>query len=444
MTQTSKNNILNPALVLSEVDIERALLGAMLISPPAARQVCSMLRTEDFYDHRHQWVFEAISGCEGEADELTVCERLRAAGRMGEVGEGYIEELVTGTPMSNYPTRISQYAQVVADRAERRRLIDACSDIARTVFDTGSPLAAIYGTAMQRFSESARIIGRQTETMQDVAMAALMAFDDRVERAGKLLGYPCGVNDLDALTAGWQATQLITIAGRPGSGKSVLLAQSSLRAALAGLHTLHFTLEMSAKETMIRLAKNHSLVGYSTGKEHTLSDENKTKLRRSLAQLSELPLSIRTTDSIGQIVAECEIEKRRGKCDMVVIDYLQIAQIDGDTKGDAGTRDAELSKATRLLKRMAMRLEVPVLIGSQLNRQAEGVRPTLSSLRESGGIEADSNVVIGLWQEDPNMQPNIVTASVIKNRDNGIGDVRLFFNKPAHRMADTEKVKVEL
>jgi replicative DNA helicase len=280
--------------------------------------------------------------------------------------------------------------------------------------------------------------------MQDVAMAALMAFDDRVERAGKLLGYSCGVSDLDGLTAGWQPTQLITIAGRPGSGKSVLLAQSSLRAALAGLHVMHFTLEMSAKETMIRLAKNHSLVGYSTGREHTLSAENKTKLRNALGTLSDLPLSIRTTDSIGQIVAECEVERRRGKCDMVVLDYLQIAQIDGDTKGDAGTRDAELSKATRLLKRMAMRLEVPVLIGSQLNRQAEGVRPTLASLRESGGIEADSNVVIGLWQEDPNMQPNIVTASIIKNRDNGIGDVRLYFNKPAHRMADTEKVKVEL
>lgn len=426
---------------MSEIDIEKSLIAAMMLNSQAARQAIAVLRAEDFYDQRHQWIFDAVKQCDGEPDELLVAERLRAAGKLGEVGEGYISELITD-PFSHHTHRAGQYAQVVAERAERRRLLTACSDVAKAVYDTSTELPAIYGKALNAFSEPAR--HRKDEDMGDVAVGALMEFDRRIELAGALLGYSCGVNDLDAITAGWQNGQLITIAGRPGTGKSVLLAQSSLRLAQAGKHVRHYTLEMKAREVMLRLAKNYSLVGYKQGHEHELSGENKSNLRSALGYIASLPLKLSETSSLSRIIAECEIARRQGKLDMVVIDYLQIADIDtGETKKGA-TRDVELSTATRLLKRMAARLDVPVLIGSQLNREADTGRPSLSNLRESGGIEADSNVVIGLWFDDPEMYPNVLTATVMKNRDGAVGEARLFFNKPAHRMADTQKQKVEL
>jgi len=438
---TTDNEVNEIITNLNNTEIEKALLACVLTSPSAALKAGAMLKADDFYDTRHALIFGALHDLDGEPDELLVASRLRAVGAMGVVGEGYIDELITSPAIIN-PQRTGQYATQIAELSERRRMISACGDVAKMIYDQSEQLTTIYGKVLSSFTEQARL--KREEDMGDVALAALSEFQKRIDNEGALIGLPSGVVDLDNITQGFQGSQLITIAGRPGTGKSVLLAQAALRAAMAGKYVRLYTLEMKGREVMLRLAKNHTLVGCRQGGEHLLSQENQGKIKHALGWLADQPLKIREVDSISQIVAECEIASRKGELDMVVLDYLQIARIDVDGASRNSTRDVQLSTATRTLKNLAQRLDIPVLMGSQLNRDADTGKPALSNLRESGGIEADSNVVVGLWYADPDMYPNTLTASVLKNREGEVGDAKMYFNKPAHRMGDLQKEKIEL
>lgn len=437
-TESEVNQIITS---LNNVEIEKALLACVLTSPSAALKAGALVKAQDFYDPRHALIFGALHEIDGEPDELLVASRLRATGAMGVVGEGYIDEIITAPAVIN-PQRTGQYANALAQLAERRRMISACGDVAKMIYDQSEPLEKIYGKVLASFTEQARL--KREEDMSDVALAALSEFQKRIDNEGALIGLPSGVVDLDKITQGFQGSQLITIAGRPGTGKSVLLAQAALRAAMAGKHVRLYTLEMKGREVMLRLAKNHTIIGCPQGGEHLLSKENQGKIKNALGWLASQPLKIREVDSLAQIVAECEIASRKGELDMVVLDYLQIAKIDIDGASKNSNRDVQLSTATRTLKNLAQRLDIPVLMGSQLNRDGENGKPALSNLRESGGIEADSNVVVALWYADPDLYPNTLTASVLKNREGEVGSTPMYFNKPAHRMADVKKEKVEL
>jgi replicative DNA helicase len=422
---------------LAEQEAERHLLGAMMLQPAAAEIAANVVAAPDFYEVRHQWLFEAIAACDGNANEFTVAERLRAMGRLDDVGgESYIAELMEQTPPA---IRARRYAEIIVDRAERRRILSALSETAKATHNLERPVPEVYSAAVAHFAAAARSIAAEHMDRQMIAERALVSFDERAEAAGRLLGWPTGVADLDRMTGGWQRNCLITIAGRPGSGKSVLLGQSSLRAAAMGAKVHHYTLEMSPEAVLIRMAKCHAQVGFGPTEVHKLSDDHKGRFRHAVAQISAMPLFIHTTSAIQHIIAECEIESRRENLDMVVVDYLQIATPDIGRR-EASTRDVELSASTRALKQMAGRLAVPVLIGSQLNRQADGVKPTMAMLRESGGIENDSDVIVMLWTPDPDHQPNIVEASVAKNREDTTGDVKMYFAKPMHRFGDVAKV----
>lgn len=422
---------------LAEQEAERHLLGAMLLTPAAAEIAANVVAAPDFYEVRHQWMFEAIAACDGNANEFTVAERLRAMGRLDDVGgESYIAEVMQDTPPA---IRARRYAEIVVDRAERRRILSALSEIAKATHNLERPVPEVYSAAVAQFAGAARSIAREHMDRQMIAERALVSFDERAEGDGRLLGWPTGVADLDRLTSGWQRNCLITVAGRPGSGKSVLLGQSALRAAAMGANVHFYTLEMSPEAVLIRMAKNHAQVGFSPHEVHKLDEDKRAKFRHAVAQISAMPLFIHTTSAIQHIIAECEIESRRDNLNMVIVDYLQIATPDVGRR-EASTRDVELSASTRALKQMAQRLGVPVLMGSQLNRQADGVKPTMAMLRESGGIENDSDVIVMLWTPDPEGQPNIVEASIAKNREDQTGDVKMFFAKPMHRFGDVVRV----
>ena len=416
---------------------EQATLGAMLLSPQVVPIVSTIVAPEEFYEQRHQFIARAIYDCGDQADMITVPERLRAVGKLDECGgEYYLASLVNDVPTSS----AVRYARIVADRAERRRILAACSAIARTAYDLRGESRAIYGTAMDELAKAARPQLHASDSMPIVFEKTLTLFERRVANQGELLGWSSGVQDLDRLTAGWQRGRLITIGGRPGAGKSVLVAQSALRASLAGAKVKYYTLEMSAAEVVLRMAKNHARVGYATGAEHRLSETDRQAVRRAIGEVAEL-VDVRTTSSVNAIIAECEVEHRCGALDMVVIDQLQNATPDVGRR-ESSTRDLELSAATRALKLMALRLNIAVLMCSALNRTNEGGKPTLANLRESGGIESDSDVACLLWTPDKDQQPDVIEAVLAKNRDNSIGDARMYFARPMHRMADA--VKVEL
>lgn len=425
-------------LKLVDEQAEAHALGCMMRTADAARIGAAMLQTDDFYLQVHQEIFKAIVATDGQPDVFTVIERLQAGGKLIECGG----DNAIATLANNVPSELSmrRYAQIVADRAERRRIMTALSKIAQATHKLDDDLPKLYNTAMQSFSGAAMSRFKAHADIKEVANTTAQMFEDRVNSGGKLLGLSTGIRDLDKITGGWQATRLIVIGGRPGAGKSVLMAQSSLRAAQAKHHVKHYSLEMSSEEVMLRMAKNLAKVGYSTGEEHKLTTDQQAAMMKALYDIGQLPLSIRNTHSVQQIITECGIEHRRGQLDLVVIDQLQNATPDIG-KRDTGTRDAEIGAATRALKQMALDLRVPVILGSALNRQAEGVRPTLATLRESGSIESDADVALLLWQEDAATQPNIVTASLIKNRDNPTGDVPMYFEKSMHRFGDAMKTQ---
>jgi replicative DNA helicase len=199
---------------------------------------------------------------------------------------------------------------------------------------------------------------------------------------------------------------------------------------------------MGEAECLTRMAKAHAGIGYAPGGEAQLSDADAARLRAAYADVASWPLTIRAdVPRLSQIMADIERAAARGPLALAVVDYLQIVVPDTG-KRDASTRDAELSAATRALKALAMRLRIPVLIGSQLNRQADGIRPSLAMLRESGGIESDADAVIALWTPDAENQPNVTEASVIKNRAGETGNAALYFDMPAHRFGAAEVVKL--
>lgn len=427
---------LKDPLPLVDEQAEAFALGCMMRTQEAAKIGARLLREEDFFMEIHRIVFQAICATDGQPDPFTVSERLRALDKLNYVGgEDFVAQLSNDVPSE---MSMQRYAYIVADRAERRRVVRALGDIAKAAHKLDDDLPSLYNTAMQSFAGAAMARFNAHQDITEIAQSTAQIFEDRVNSDGKLLGLSTGIRDLDKITGGWQATRLIVIGGRPGAGKSVLMAQSSLRAAQAGAYVKHYSLEMSSEEVLLRMAKNLAKVGYSTGEEYKLTPSQQTAMICAMDEISKLRLSIRNTHSVQQIITECEIEHRRGQLDLVVIDQLQNATPDVGTR-DAGTRDAEIGAATRALKQLALSLKVPVILGSALNRQAEGVRPTLATLRESGSIESDADVALLLWQEDAQTQPNIVTASLIKNRDNPAGDVSLYFEKSMHRFGDAVK-----
>lgn len=433
----SANTITPP---MANPEAEAFVLGSMLLLPDAVTVATSLLKADDFYLISHRWVFEAIVATSNQADSFTVSERLEAAGHLIEIGgDAFLDQLAEQTPSG---LLVRRYAQIVLDRAERRRINDALGKIAKQNHTLDDDVKAVYGSAIALFADAAR--GNVSiEPMDDIALRTIDLFNERVDAAGALLGLPSGVKDLDRYTSGWQKGRLIVIGGRPGAGKSVLMGQSSLRAASAGKHVLHYALEMSAEEVLMRLAKNCAMIGFATGQEHKLMPDKQRALRAAIADVAKLPLSIRTTPNMTAIMAECEIEHRRGKLDMVVIDQLQNATPDVG-KRDQGTRDAEIGAMTRALKQMALRMNIPVILGSALNRMAEGIRPTLATLRESGSIESDSDVVVLLWTPDPEVAPNVVEAAIVKNRDNPIGHPTMHFAKEFHRFGDAVREPIAL
>lgn len=414
---------------LTNPETEQALLGSLLIDPLTIPRVAPVVRADDFSEERHRWIYEAICAAGENADFLTVCNALKHAGKLDEAGgEPYVVQLTNAVPTA---LNVMRYAETVADLGKRRRVLLACSAIARAAGDHERPTSDILDVAIREVGKALGNRRAPTRPLIEIAEDALTDFEERLRDPHALRGIPFGLPDLDRLLGGLQVGRLITVAGRPGMGKSALMAQAALYAAGAGRRVALFSLEMGDAEIFARMAKAYAGVGFAHGEEDKLTQAQRDKLRAAHSAIAKLPLHIFAgAHRVSDIVAECELLKHGGLA-LVIVDYLQIAVPDVGQRVNA-TRDLELSSATRALKLLAMRLSVPVLIGSQLNRQAENVKPTLGMLRESGGIEADSDAVIMLWCPDE-AQGNVIEAVVAKNRNGRTGAVKLYFDKPTYR-----------
>ncbi len=432
----------------SNYEAERAVLGALLIDPDAIIKVANFLRAEDFYRTRHGQIYEAISALNERrepVDFVTLVDELERNNRLDEVGgPAYITDLIAGSATAVY---VDHYARIVERTAVLRRLISAASTVAELAFDESQDVDEVVDRAEQIiFGVSESRIHRDL-----VPIRAIMS--DVVERIGfltrnrdHLMGVPTGFTMLDKLLGGFQQSDLIILAARPGMGKTSLglsIAQNAARHYNA--HVAIFSLEMSNEQLVQRLLSMETGIDSHRLRLGDVQDEEWTILMEAANQLSSTSVFI--DDTPAATVTEIRTKARRlyaeNGLDLIIIDYMQL--MSGQSNGRSENRQQEISYISRSLKALARELNVPVIALSQLSRAVESradKRPMLSDLRESGSIEQDADVVLFIYREDYYVEDtdreNIADVLVAKHRHGSTGTVSLFFRKELTQFRDLE------
>jgi replicative DNA helicase len=383
---------------------EQCVLGGMLMSKDAISDVMEVIRPADHYRPAHQLVHEAILELYGRgepADPVTVSDLLVKRGDLARIGGApYLHTLLASVPTA---ANAGYYARIVRERAILRRLVEVGTRIVQLGYAGDGDAdelvdraqAEVYGVTERRISEDFL-------PLSEIMPGALDEIEAIGSRGGVMTGVPTGFADLDALTNGLHAGQMIVIAARPAVGKSTLALDIARAAAVKHRQaTVMFSLEMSRNELTMRLLSAESRVPLHAMRTGQLSEEDWTRLARRMSEVVDAPLFIDDSPNMSmmEIRAKCRRLKQRHDLRMVIVDYLQLMT----SPRRVENRQQEVSDMSRSLKLLAKEIDVPVVAISQLNRgpeQRNDKRPLLSDLRESGSIEQDSDVVILLHRED--------------------------------------------
>jgi len=407
---------------------ERRVLGALLIDRDAIFKVADLLRAEDFYQGKHQRIYRAAQALlerRERIDPLTMQVELARNEFLDQVGgAAYLRELVESTPTA---VDVGRYARAVRDRSLLRRLLGAAKDIAADAYDEPADVTLALDRAEQRiFSLRDDAINGQLRHIQGALLENYDNITERMEHPLELSGIPSGFREIDHFTEGFTRGDLVIIAARPSVGKTSLGLAIAHYVAKRGTGVLVFSLEMDSKQIVARflgLNSRTDLLALRTG---NIRDTG------AAAALAGLPILIDDTPGIS--IMEIRTKARRaiaqapGGLGIIVVDYVQLIR----TGEHEENRVQELSTITRNLKSLARELNVTVVGLSQLSRAAgdAGNEPKLSTLRESGSLEQDSDVVLMLWKdkdESPPGAPKLIHGSIGKNRNGPTGRFELYF-----------------
>ncbi len=427
------------------IEAESSVLGGLLLDNSAWDRVSDLLHDADFYRFEHRLIFGAVGtliNASKPADVITVFEQLSGQGRAEEVGGlSYLNALAQYVPSAG---NIRRYAEIVRERAILRKLVSVSDEIATNAFNPmGRAVAVILDDAEQRIfsigEEGART--RQGFQAMDTLVVALL---DRVtemsENPNDVTGVPTGFYDLDRLTAGFQAGDLIVLAARPSMGKTALAINIAEHVALhEGLPVAVFSMEMGASQLAVRIVGSIGRIDQSHLRTGKLSDDEWPRLTEAIEKLRSISLHI--DETAGLTSSELRANARRlarqcGKLGLIVVDYLQL--MSGSTSSDGENRATELGEISRGLKMLAKELQCPVLALSQLNRSVESrpdKRPMMSDLRESGAIEQDADIIMFIYRDeyytkDACKEPGVAEVLIAKQRNGPTGMVKLAFLKP--------------
>jgi replicative DNA helicase len=385
------------------VEAEQAVLGALLIDPDAIIRAAPIVRAEDFYLEKHAWIYQAIMALHERRepiDFLTVVSELERLGKLNDLGgAAYITALINAVPTAIH---VETYAQIVERTSTLRRLISASGEIAGIAYDDSDDIDAVIDRAEEIiFAVAQRRMSRDMIPMR----VAVDRFIDRLDyvqkHQGELLGVASGFYDLDRLLGGFQPSDLVIIAGRPGSGKTSFALSLMQNAAIKNKKRVAlFSLEMSAEQLVQRLVSSRAVIDSHDLRVGRIRDEDWSNLVRATGELSEAQVFIDDSAVITPIEIRAKARRLQSEygLDMVIIDYLQLMTV----RGRIENRVQEISQISRQLKELARELHVPVVALSQLSRAVESRqdhRPQLADLRESGSIEQDADVVIFIYRE---------------------------------------------
>ena len=414
---------------------EQAVIGSMLIDPTCIPDVLKTARAEHFYIEANREIFETVFAMfnYGQTiDPLTVLEQMRTRGVRHENTHSYMAELMRGTPTT---ANVGEYVTIIRDKALQRELGRAAQNITDMVND-GVGSADDMLEAAERYIYALRH-DRSIGGLKPISEIVQLVYDqlsEMEEQGEKLPGLTTGLVDLDERILGLNDGELVLVASRPGMGKTSIALNIALSAAKAsGKSIAIFSLEMAREQLAIRLLSGESFVDAQKLLKGSLSAGEWKRIVSAASSISATNILIddNPTLSVADINAQC---RRVNNLGLVVIDYLQLMQSAGGRSGSGENRQQVVADISRLLKIMAKELRVPVLCLSQLNRAGEArqdKRPQLSDLRESGAIEQDADVVIGLYREGYYNKecenPPAAEAIILKNRTGETGKVDLMW-----------------
>ena len=432
-------------------EAEQALLGAILLEPSAFLEIASFLVGEDFFIKRHEYIWNALYRLQDRdeaIDYLTLSRELEAASQLHEIGgQPYLTSLVNSTPSAMHA---EIYGRLVQRASLRRKLLKASDEVRRLAMDEESPIEKVISDAESEvFSVSSSQIKREFVSVGD----ALSDYYDEIERllAGKsALGQPTGFKALDGLLGGFQRSDLIVFAGRPGMGKTSWLLTVALNVARRARVAL-FTMEMGVEQMAQRLISMETGLGIQQLRSAKISQQEHRRLTEAIGRLSGLSLYIDDTPSITPVEmrAKCRRLQHEHGLDIVMVDYMQLMSAG---KAYENNRVQEISYISRSLKELARELNITIISTAQLSRaveQRQDKRPQLSDLRESGSIEQDADAVLFLYRDEvynPETTefPNQADVMLSKHRHGPTGAIQLYFEKNITRFMDARMQRVDL
>ncbi len=421
------------------VEAEQAVLGGLMLAPEAFDRIADQLGEHDFYRRDHQLIFRAIRELAEKSrpyDAVTLGEWFESQG-LGEqvAGGAYLVELASTTPSA---ANIKAYAEIVRDKAVLRQLIEVGTGIVNDGFQPeGRESGELLAKAEQDVFAigEARARGRSDFVPVNKAMAeAFDVLQTRYANGGGITGMPTGYTEFDEMTAGLQPTDLLILAARPSMGKTTLALNMAEYAAMKTKKAVAvFSMEMSASQLALRLISSTGRVNATRLRTGQLEDEDWSRVTSAIRLLREAKIFIDDTPALSPeaLRAKARRLKREHDLGLIVIDYLQLMQVPGNSEN----RATEISEISRNLKALAKELNVPVIALSQLNRSLEtrtDKRPVMADLRESGAIEQDADVIVFIYRDEyynKDASPDKGLAEVIigKQRNGPTGSLKLKF-----------------
>jgi replicative DNA helicase len=432
-----------PPVIPHSREAEEAVLGSILINPEAYYDVAPFLQADDFYIHRHQWIWQAFTHLHEQRspiDFLTVNEELDQQGQLSEIGgPAYLTALINNVPTSLHA---EAYGRIIEENSIRRRMLTAANEIAKLAYREDHSVDSVMDEAEKAvFGVSERRMTRDLQPIQQ----ALSEYYDRIDqlsgRDEDVYGVPTGFIDLDRLLMGLQPSDFIIIAGRPGMGKTAFMLSAAKNAAQTHKkHVAIFSLEMSNEQLVQRLIAQETGIDSQRLRTGKLEEDEWPIFTHAIEVLSDTRVFLDDTPALTplQLRTKCRRLHLEYGLDLIIVDYLQLMSAGPRVEN----RVQEVSYISRNLKVLARELNVPVLAAAQLSRAIEqraDKEPQLSDLRESGSLEQDADIVMFIHRpemyEKDTLKQNLAQIKVSKHRNGPIGTIELIFR---HKLAKFE------
>ena len=425
------------------VDLEEAVLGAMMLEQAAVNTVIDILKPSSFYKESHGKIYQAILTLfqKGEPiDILTVTHALRKQGDLEIIGGPlYISQLTNRVAST---ANIETHGRIIAQKFIQRELIRISNEIIKDSYDETTDVFDLLDKAESNLFQVAEgNIRKNYDQMSVLIKTALDQIEAARQNTHGVSGVPSGFTDLDRITSGWQRSDMVVVAARPGMGKTAFVLSMARNMAVEfQIPVAIFSLEMSSVQLVQRLISSETEIDAEKLRRGSLQDHEFHQLHQRISRISEAPIFIDDTAglSVFELRAKCRRLKAQHGIQMIIIDYLQLMTVGGDNR--SGNREQEISTISRSIKGIAKELDVPVIALSQLSRQVEtrggDKRPLLSDLRESGAIEQDADIVAFIYRPeyynldqdaDGNSTAGTGTIIIAKHRNGALGDVKLRF-----------------